>query len=66
MVNYKKSKKGTHKVRCLRCQKMFQSRDRKTNRICNKCDLINSKVYGLKTLPIGRLDGRSLPPVDNE
>jgi hypothetical protein len=52
------------KVRCLKCQKMFESVDRRTNRICHKCNLLNGKAHGLRTLTTGRLDGRSRIPTD--
>lgn len=68
-MNNRKNRKfdGSYEgVVCLKCQKMFQSVDRRTNRICHKCDLLNDRMYGLRTVTIGRLDGRSSPPVEPE
>ena len=54
------------RVRCLKCQKLFDSRDKRTNRICHKCSNFNFKVYGLRDVRYGRLDGRSGPPPETE
>ena len=49
------------RVVCLKCQKMFDSKDKRTNRICPKCNNLNNKAYGLRNVKSGRLDGRSGP-----
>ena len=54
------------RARCLKCQRMFDSRDKRTNRICPKCSNLNYKVYGLRDVRYGRLDGRSAPPPEIE
>lgn len=32
-------------VKCLRCDKLFLSQDRRINRICKKCAKLNDKEY---------------------